>query len=112
MFGFLIAGGAAGIICGLFGAGGGAVLVPLLGKLTDLTDTEQFSSSVLIMTPICLISLISAGVFPPFSQILPYLIGSCVGGIAAGLWGKKIPTILLHRIMGLLILWGGVRLIW
>ena len=112
MLGYLLAGGAAGIICGLFGAGGGTVLVPLLGKLTELSDEERFSSSVLIMAPTCLISLLSAGVFPPFHQFLPYLIGSCIGGIAAGLWGRKIPTVILHRVMGVLILWGGIRMLW
>lgn len=112
MFGFLIAGGAAGIICGLFGAGGGTVLVPLLERFTHLTGSTLFSVSVLIMLPICLTSLLTGGVFPPLTDTLPYLLGSCIGGLAAGLWGRKIPTIVLHRIMGLLILWGGVRMLW
>ena len=41
--------------------------------------------------------------------ILPYLIGSAFGGVAAGLWGRKIPTLWLHRFLGAMILWGGVR---
>ena len=62
-----LAGTAAGIINGLFGAGGGMVLVPLLTLLTDLEDREIFPASVSIMLPMCLVSLcISA-----FNQPLP-----------------------------------------
>ena len=43
---------------------------------------------------------------------LPYLLGSALGGSLAGLWGKKIPTRWLHRGLGVLILWGGIRYLW
>ena len=111
LLGIGLAGIGAGTINGLFGAGGGMVLVPLLTWLTELEDEEIFPASVSIILPICLVSLsitfqkdaLSWGV------ALPYLIGSAAGGILAGLLGKKIPTLWLHRILGLLILWGGVR---
>ena len=106
-----LAGLGAGAVNGLFGAGGGMVLVPLLTGLTRLDDDEVFPSSVSIILPICLVSLTvtwnsSALDWP---AALPYLIGSAAGGIAAGLWGRKLPTLWLHRFLGLLILWGGVR---
>ena len=105
-----IAGGAAGLVNGLFGAGGGMVLVPTLGKRTGLSEEERFPASIAIIAPICVISLLISGPRQlTLKQILPYLIGSAVGGIAAGLWGKYIPTIWLHRGLGILILWGGIR---
>ena len=105
-----VAGGAAGLINGLFGAGGGMVLVPLLGRKTGVEESERFSASVAIITPICIISLLLSLPWQlTFKQALPYLIGSTVGGIAAGIWGQKIPTIWLHRFLGGLILWGGIR---
>ena len=110
-FGSAIAGFAAGAVNGLFGAGGGMLLVPLLTALTDLEEDEIFPSSVSIILPICLVSLaytaVSAGL--ALGQAVPYLIGSAAGGILAGLVGKKIPTVWLHRALGVLILWGGVR---
>lgn len=110
----LLAGGAAGIINGLFSAGGGMILVPLLGMLTDLEDKEIFPASISIVLPVCLVSLaISASTQTvPWASALPYLIGSAAGGILAGIFGKKIPTLWLHRVLGILIIWGGFRYIW
>ncbi|MBQ3192436.1 MAG: sulfite exporter TauE/SafE family protein [Oscillospiraceae bacterium] len=112
--GFLLAGLGAGLVTGLFGAGGGMVLVPLLTALTDLEETSVFPSSVAIILPICLICLI-----PPlmegtldFGTALPYLPGSAAGGFLAAKWGRKIPVKWLHRGLGLLILWGGLRYLW
>lgn len=108
-----IAGSAAGLINGLFGAGGGMVLVPMLGERTGLSEQERFPASVAIIAPICIVSLLFSGKWElQFMQILPYLVGSALGGIAAGLLGRKIPTIWLHRGLGILILWGGIRYLW
>lgn len=106
-----LAGLGAGIVNGLFGAGGGMVLVPLLTGLTTLEDEEIFPSSVSIILPICLVSLAFslAGEELDWTAALPYLLGSGLGGIAAGLWGRRIPTKWLHRLLGVLILWGGIR---
>lgn len=109
--GMILSGLGAGTVNGLFGAGGGMVLVPLLNQLTDLEDDEVFPSSISIILPVSLVSLgVSALHAPlPFSQAVPYLIGSAVGGILAGIFGKRIPTLWLHRILGSFVLWGGVR---
>lgn len=106
----LLGGGAAGIVNGLFGAGGGMVLVPMLGRQSGLKEEELFPASIAIIAPICIISLLFSGLQGiTLTQFLPYLIGGALGGIAAGLWGKHIPTIWLHRGLGLLIIWGGIR---
>ena len=104
-----LAGLCAGAVTGLFGAGGGMVLVPLLILLTDIAEDSIFPSSVAIILPICLTSLFLGSPKIPLSDALPYLIGSAAGGVLAGIFGKKIPTVWLHRFLGLMILWGGVR---
>lgn len=109
--GIVLAGVGAGAVNGLFGAGGGMVLVPLLSWLTDLEDREVFPASVCIILPVCIVSLLityRAGAVEPNTVTL-YLIGSAGGGILAGLFGKRIPTKWLHRLLGILILWGGIR---
>ena len=106
-----VAGFCAGAINGLFGAGGGMVLVPLLTLMTDIEDDEIFPASVSIILPICVISL-TIGAFSreiPIAAALPYLLGGIGGGILAGRIAGKIPVKWLHRTLGVLILWGGVR---
>ena len=107
----LLAGACAGAVNGLFGTGGGMVLVPLLTALTDIEEDAIFPSSVSIILPVCFISLFCSQNVETLSYLtlLPYLIGSTAGGILCGIFGKQIPTKWLHRILGVLILWGGVR---
>ena len=108
-----IAGAAAGAVNGLFGAGGGLVLVPMLGKKVGLSENERFPASIAIIAPVCITSLLMSGKWQiSFRELLPYLLGSAVAGVCAGLWGRKIPTVWLHRFLGGIILWGGFRFLW
>ena len=109
--GLMIAGLAAGSINGLFGAGGGMVLVPLLSLMTPLQEDEIFPASVSIILPICLVSLFFTGMNGSiaWAASVPYLIGSALGGILSGALGKRIPVVWLHRVLGILIIWGGFR---
>lgn len=110
-FGLIFAGLAAGAVNGLFGAGGGMALVPMLTWLTDLEDDAVFPTSVSIILPVCLVSLGFSlwQTEVDWQGTILYLLGSALGGVLAGLLGKKIPTKWLHRILGILILWGGIR---
>lgn len=113
MFRAIIAGGAAGAANGLFGAGGGMILVPILSGSPKFTDEEIFSSSILIILPICIVSLIIGRSGPlPWAQAWPYLLGGIPGGILAATLGQRIPTTWLHRILGILILYGGLKYLW
>lgn len=109
--GIAVAGALAGAVNGLFGAGGGMVLVPLLTLLTNLADEAIFPASISIILPVCLVSLTVTAFTGEiaWAQSFPYLIGSAAGGILAGIWGRKIPVLWLHRGLGILILWGGFR---
>lgn len=113
-WGLVLAGAAAGIVNGMFGAGGGMILVPLLGLLTALEEKDIFTASLSIILPVCIVSLVSTALTYaiPWREALPYLFSSALGGLAAGKWGQKIPTAALHRGLGLLIIWGGIRYLW
>ena len=109
-WGAVLAGIGAGIVTGLFGTGGGMVLVPLLGLLTSAKEKEIFPCSICVTLTLCVVTLIFApGINLEIKQILPYLLGSAAGGLAAGIWGCKIPVLWLHRILGAFVLWGGIR---
>lgn len=105
-----LAGLAAGVVNGLLGAGGGMVLVPILSCHSDFEEKEIFSSSIVIIFPICLVSLMaSSGGKLPWAVAFPYLLGAIPGGVLAGIFGRRIPVKWLHRILGILILYGGFR---
>ena len=105
------AGFVAGAVNGVFGAGGGMLLVPLLSMLADVEEKEIFSTSVTIIFPICIVSLIiSPGLGNlPLEGAWPYMLAAIPGGLLAGWLDKKIPVKWLHRGLGILILIGGVR---
>lgn len=105
------AGLAAGTVNGIFGGAGGMVLIPALQLLTDVEEDSLFPMSVSVMLPVCILSLaISAGHSAlPWADAFPYLVGSVIGGGLVGWLGRKIPTVWLHRFLGVMILWGGIR---
>ena len=109
--GLVLAAAAAGCVTGIFGAGGGMVLVPCLTAWGGLEPEEVFLASVAIIFPICIVSLSigASGVGLPWKEALPYLIGGAIGGFTVGFVDGRIPTLWLHRLLGGMILWGGIR---
>ncbi len=112
-WGSWVCGGLAGIVNGLFGAGGGMVLIPLFRKLTDLKEKEIFACSVAVILPL---SAVTLGMYFFYggqitSQGIPYIIGGALGGIGAGVLLKKVKAKWLHWLLGAFILYGGIRLI-
>ena len=74
---------------------------------------EAFACSVCIILPLSLVSVavyfLQGGL--DVMQALPYLAGGAAGGVIAGLLLKRISAAWLHRALGLLIVWGGLRLL-
>ncbi len=106
-----IAGAAAGAVNGVFGGGGGMVLLPLLTKWGALEQRAAFATCVAAIYPMC---CVSAAVYffrvrPDFAALLPYLLGGAVGGVISGLTFDKVPVRVLRLIFGLFLIYGGVR---
>ena len=92
---FAAAGGAAGIINGFFGAGGGMVLVPLLIGVAKLEDKKAFSYAIAIILPMCLVTIAvywTQQIFP-IEEALPYLLGGLLGGLLAMLATRDLKGI-------------------
>ena len=107
----LAAGAAAGLTNGLFGGGGGSVLVPLLTRLCGLDQRRAFATSVAVILPLCALSaalyLWRGGL--DLGAALPYLLGGALGGWAGGKWFRGVKLPWLKRVFGLLLIYGGVR---
>ena len=108
---FAVTGGLAGLCNGLFGAGGGLFLVPLLTQWAGLEQRKAFATSVAVILPLCALSaaiyLWRGGL--DVAVALPYLLGGAVGGWAGGRWCRGVKGPWLRRAFGLLLLYGGVR---
>lgn len=108
---YLVTGALAGVANGLFGSGGGLFLVPLLISWTGMKQKHAFATSIAIIVPLSLISLIVFWLRGGFdvNVALPYLIGGAAGGVLSGLFFKNMSATLLRRLFGILLLYGGVR---
>ena len=107
----LAIGAAAGLVNGLFGTGGGMLVVPLLIGWAKMPSRTAFATSLAIILPLSVVSLgfklWQTGA--PLAHFATYLIGGIVGGVLAGRLLQKLPTLWLHRLFGALILLGGLR---
>lgn len=108
---FVTIGALGGFINGLFGAGAGMVLVPLLSSWGKLDYRNALATSIAVVLPM---SLASAAVYffhggLNLPQLLPYLLGGLTGGIIGGRVFKKVPLVWIRRLFALFIIYGGVR---
>lgn len=106
-----LAGSAAGLANGLFGGGGGSVLLPLLDRWGTLDPRAAFATCLAVIYPMC---CVSAGVYlyqvrPDLTTVLPYLAGGLAGGVVGGLTFRRVPVRALKALFGAFLIYGGVR---
>ena len=106
-----LSGAAAGLVNGLFGGGGGTVLVPLLTGWCKTEQKRALASCVAVILPFCVLSAVIYLLRTGLSLLmaLPYLLGGAAGGFLAGKWLKKLPVLWLRRLFGALLLVSGIR---
>ena len=106
-----IAGGAAGLANGLFGGGGGMVLVPLLRRWCGLEERRAFATCVAVILPLCVVSaavyVLRRGV--DLTLAAPYLLGGLIGGFLGGRLFPQVSAGWLRYLFAAFLLYGGVR---
>lgn len=108
---YLLIGALAGTANGIFGAGGGLFLVPLFIRFTKMEEQKAFATSVAVILPLSVASLIVFLLHGGniFMIGIPFLLGGIPGGWLSGKIFHRVPTVWLHRLFGILILYGAVR---
>jgi uncharacterized membrane protein YfcA len=113
--GVLLAGLVGGMASGMFGIGGGVILVPILGLLLGFSQHKaQGTSLVALIPPTGLLAVLAYGKagFVDWRVGLLLIPGVFLGGIAGGNLAKRIPSAPMRRIfaalMFLLGLWQAV----
>ncbi len=109
----LITGAIIGFVNGFWGGGGGMICVPLLQNVIKLSDKKSHATTLLIMLPLSIASL----VVYLFSGNLPIIdatqigIGFVIGGIIGASILKKISNKWLGYIFSIIIIVGGVKML-
>ncbi len=107
-------GAVAGFLNGLLGSGGGLAAVPAL-KAQGLEQKQAHANAVALMLPLSAVSgagMLLQGVFPDWGMLLPLTLGGLGGSLLGSFLLPKIPTDLLRRLFGILLIYGGVRMFW
>ena len=90
----IITGAVAGLINGLFGGGGGMVVVPMLTKLLKYKSKNSHATAILIILPLSIISgalYLTFGNFE-FSIGIPVIIGIIAGGVFGAILLSKLSS--------------------
>lgn len=101
-----------GFANGIFGSGGGMIVVPLLEK-ADVEPQKAHATSIAIILPLSIISTFIYFRYGNFDikDALKFIPGGIIGAIVGAIFLKKIPSKYLKKIFGIIIIVAGVRLL-
>ena len=103
----------AGVISGLFAAGGGMKVVPALIHLFKLEDSKARATSVFAILPM----VIASGIFYYKNDYIDWNLGikCAIGGIIGGVIGakllKKMPTKVLRILFIIFLTYTSIKMI-
>lgn len=102
-----------GFLNGLFGSGGGTILVPGLEKFLKFEEHKAHATAIAIILPLSILStfiyLKDANL--EYLKVIVISIGGMIGGYLGAKFLKKIPGKWLHKIFGLFMLIASWRMI-
>ncbi|HVO58093.1 MAG TPA: sulfite exporter TauE/SafE family protein [Dongiaceae bacterium] len=104
--GVLLVGVAGGVASGLFGIGGGTIMVPLMGLLLGFSQHRaQGTSLVALIPPTGILAVLAYGKagYVDWRVGLLLIPGVFLGGIAGGNLAKRIPAAMMRRIFAALL---------
>ena len=109
----IILGIIAGIICGLFGTGGGLILVPAFIYMLKLDPKKSRGTSLSCM----LVSVIVSSIFYSKNKYIDWKLGilCAIGGIIGGYFGakilKNIPDYILKIIFVIFLIYYSIKIL-
>jgi uncharacterized membrane protein YfcA len=107
----LLAGVTAGVASGMFGIGGGVILVPILGLLLGFSQHRAQGTSLVALIPptglLAVIAYANAGYVSWLTGLL-LIPGVFLGAIAGGSLARRIPSAKMRRIFAVLLFLLGI----
>jgi hypothetical protein len=109
----IIIGLVTGVVNGLFGSGGGTMLVPCLERVMKIKPQKAHATAIAVILPLSIVSAILY--ISRLSVDIKSLTAVCLGGIIGGLSGAKllgkISARYLHIVFGACMILGAVRML-
>lgn len=104
-----------GFANGLFGSGGGTIVVPAMERFLGLEEHKAHATAIAIILPLSILSLIiylwKTGLGEVWNIALWASAGGLVGGVVGARLLSRVSGLWLHRIFGAFMLAAAVRLI-
>ena len=108
-----VGGRVAGFLNGLFGSGGGTVVVPFLEEFLDQNEHKAHATAILIILCFTIISLFFYGYrnHLNYSLALQVSIGGVAGGFAGAKLLKRLSGPAIRKIFGSFMILAAVRMV-
>ncbi len=109
----VITGAIAGFINGLFGGGGGMIVVPLLMCFLKLKSKNAHATAILIILPMSIVSglLYASGKSLDLGLTIPTAIGVTVGGVLGAFALNKLSNKWISVIFSIVMAVAGIKLL-
>jgi uncharacterized membrane protein YfcA len=108
-----ITGAVTGFANGLFGSGGGTLLVPALEKIVKVETHKAHATAIAAILPLSLVSIffyVRAGELP-WTDVAWISAGGCLGGFLGAKLLNKVTSHWLHKIFGAFMVVAAIRMI-
>jgi len=102
-----------GVINGLFGSGGGTIIVPAMVFLLGIEDHKAHATAISIIFPLSLISTViyfKNGIID-YEAALLVTIGGVVGSFIGAKLLNKIPSNILRKVFGVFMIIAAIRMV-
>jgi len=102
-----------GVANGLFGAGGGTILVPSLQKFLKIETHKSHATALAVIFPLSVLSIFfyrNAGELDR-NALLWISLGGTAGGFLGARFLNKLSSKWLHRIFGLFMMAAAIRMV-
>lgn len=109
----ILTGSVAGIANGLFGGGGGMIVVPMLNFLLKYENKHSHATALLIILPLSIVSGLLYTIFGNFNinSGVPTVIGVVFGGIIGALLLKSLSSKVIVIIFSVVMAIAGIKML-
>lgn len=103
----------AGLCNGLFGSGGGTILVPGMVFILGLEDHKAHATAIMVILPLTILSTIvyQGNDYIHWPTALRVISGGAVGSLVGARLFNKIPAKILRKVFGVFMIIAALRMV-